>query len=72
MQCKKGKTADRTRIAEQGQSAVDGKQATNMKSYKIIKAKTDTSLNNTEGQSISMSYGSQHVTLGTVWPAKTH
>lgn len=71
MQCKKGKTADRTRIVEQGQSAMEGKRVTNIKSYKTINAKTETSLN-TEDQSISMSHGSQHTTLGTVQPAKTH
>lgn len=40
MQCKKGKTADRTKIVEQGQSGEEGKQTTNMKSLKIIKVKT--------------------------------
>lgn len=71
MQCKKGKTADRTRIVEQGQSAMEGKRVTNIKSYKTINTKTETSLN-TEDQSISMSHGNQHTTLGTVQPAKTH
>lgn len=50
---------------------MEGKQATNIKSYKIINTKTETSLN-TEDQSISMSHGNQHTTLGTVQPAKTH
>lgn len=68
--CKKGKTADRTKIVEQGQSGVEGKQAINMESYKS--KNRDRILNNTEDQSISMSHGSQHVILGTLWPAKTH
>lgn len=42
MQYKKGKTGDRTEIVEQGQSGVEGKQATSMKSNKIIKAETET------------------------------
>lgn len=50
---------------------MEGKRVTNIKSYKTINAKTETSLN-TEDQSISMSHGSQHTTLGTVQPAKTH
>lgn len=55
MQCKRGITADRTKIAEQGQSGVEGKQVTNMKIYKS--KNRDRSLNNTEDQSVSMSHG---------------
>lgn len=42
MQRKKGKTADRTKIVEQGQSGVAGKQTTDAKIHKIIKAKPET------------------------------